>query len=78
MSENLVARLQAWRESVVLPRWVIDDVKELVSELAQAQADVKALLAAWYESPQDSVPETLDDAFQDIERRGSLEREASR
>jgi len=43
MNENLVARLQAWKESVVLPRWVIDDVKELVSELTQAQADMEAL-----------------------------------
>jgi hypothetical protein len=50
MSEELVGRLQAWREIIILPRWVIDEVKDLVraktkaeSALAQAQADVEAL-----------------------------------
>lgn len=31
----LVERLQAWRETIVLPRWVIDDVKDLVRENAR-------------------------------------------
>jgi len=39
MSE-LVGRLQAWRETVILPRWIIDDVKELVGANAQLKAEL--------------------------------------
>jgi hypothetical protein len=39
MSE-LVGRLQVWRETVILPRWIIDDVKELVGANAQLKAEL--------------------------------------
>ena len=40
---DLVARLQAWREAVILPRWIIDDVKELVRAKAELEAKLEVM-----------------------------------
>ena len=40
---------------------------EQYERIAQLEADRDALVRAWYECPEDSVPEILDNVFQDIE-----------
>ncbi|TET84638.1 MAG: hypothetical protein E3J37_03395 [Anaerolineales bacterium] len=40
--------------------------------IAQLEAEIERLMSAWYECPQDSVPDILDDIFQDIELRQAL------
>ena len=55
MTDNLVARLQAWKESVILPRWVIDDVKDIVQARAILEAKLEAMemetleICDWFE-----------------------------
>ena len=60
---DLVARLQTWREAVILPRWIIDDVKELVRAKAELEAKLEATerdAAAWRQSWRDAKDQAIE------------------
>jgi len=63
------------------PIWALptdSPLKKLEEQLQQAQKERDALVRAWYECPQDSVPEVLDDIFQDIELADIRKEKATR
>lgn len=52
--------------------WGFGGESFLADEIEMLEDEKEQLIRAWYECPQDSVPDILDDVFQDIELKKAL------